>query len=274
MAANQNCSGSRPDFGSKQSEATGLRINLAKYQADLHVHTLLSPCAEIEMIPPLIIARAVEVGLDLIAITDHNSAENVRAMMEAAKGSPIKVLPGIECESIEGVHVICLFDKAEDAESMQELIYTMLPNLPNQAEFIRYNERLLLASSELSIDEIVAAAEERSGIAVPAHVDRRGYGLYGVLGFLPEGSRFPAVEISRRMTEEGARETYPDLNGRAIITSSDAHMLADLGICKTTFMLEHRSVSELRLAFEGKDGRKVDGCQSPASGRRMPDAEA
>jgi PHP family Zn ribbon phosphoesterase len=259
----------------------------AKYQADLHVHTLLSPCAEIEMIPPLIIAQAAEVGLDLIAITDHNSAENVRAVMEAAKGSPIKVLPGIECESIEGVHVICLFDRAEDAESMQELVYSLLPNLPNQAEklgnqmvvtaeaeFVRYNERLLLASSELSIDEIVVATEERCGLAIPAHVDRRGYGLYGVLGFLPEGNGFPAVEISKRMTEDGARDAYPDLNGRAIITSSDAHMLADLGCCRTTFLLEHRSASELRLAFEGRDGRKVVECLSSASRRQISDAEA
>lgn len=250
----------------------------AKYTADLHIHTLLSPCAEIEMIPPLIVAQAVEIGLDLIAITDHNSAENVRAVMGAAAGSPLKVLPGLEVESVEGVHVICLFDKPEDAESMQELVYTSLPNLPNQsdklgeqmvvtaeAEFVRYNERLLLASTMLSIDQIVDAAVERSGIAVPAHVDRRGYGLYGVLGFWPEGLNCSAVEISRRATAESIRQSHPDLGGRAIISSSDAHMLMDIGLCRTTFQLERRSVGELRLAFEGKDGRSVEGCVTPST---------
>jgi PHP family Zn ribbon phosphoesterase len=259
----------------------------ARYVADLHIHTLLSPCAEVEMIPPLIVAQAVEVGLDLIAITDHNSAENVRAVIEAAAGSPLKVLPGIECESVEGVHVICLFDKVEDAESMQELVYSSLPNLPNQgdklgeqmvvtaeAEFVRYNERLLLASTMLSIDQVVDAVVERSGIAIPAHVDRRGYGLYGVLGFFPEGLACPAVEISRRATEETIRQSHPDLAGRAIISSSDAHMLMDIGVCRTTFQLERRSVSELALAFEGKDGRSVEGCVTPSVDGRFSDSEA
>lgn len=242
----------------------------ARYEADLHIHTLLSPCAEVEMIPRLIVERAEEVGLDLIAISDHNSVENVRAVMEAAKGSSVKVLPGMECESAEGVHILCIFDKADDAESMQEVVYAALPDLPNQgeklgnqlvvtadAEFVRYNERLLLASTSLGIDEIASAAVERSGVAIPAHVDRRSYGLYGVLGFMPYGAQFSAVEVSRRTTAQDARAQYPDLGDRAVITSSDAHMLADIGACRTAFYLESRSVAELVLAFEGKDGRRV-----------------
>ncbi|MEN6372740.1 MAG: PHP domain-containing protein [Armatimonadota bacterium] len=243
---------------------------LARYLADLHVHTLLSPCGEVEMIPPLIVAQAIELGLDMIAISDHNSAENVRAVMKAAEGSPLKVLPGLECESVEGVHIVCLFDRADDAESMQELVYSALPNLPNDgkklgeqmvvthnAEFVRYNERLLLASTSLEIVDIVQAVEDRSGIAIPAHVDRIAYGLYGVLGFLPEDVNFPAVEISKHITETDARAKYPDLNGRAVISSSDAHMLADLGSARTAFNIERRCVSEIMLAFEGRDGRSV-----------------
>lgn len=244
-----------------------------RYEADLHIHTLLSPCAEIEMIPPLIIARAEEVGLDLIAISDHNSAENVRAVMEAAKGSSVKVLPGLECESVEGVHVLCLFDRAEDAEQMQELVYSSLPDLPNEAEklgnqmvvtadaeFVRYNKRLLLASTSLELGEIVKAVEERSGIAVPAHVDRRAYGLYGVLGFMPVGDMFPAVEISKLITEQDARQQYSDLGNRAVMMSSDAHMLEDIGSGRTSFYLERRSISEIALAFQGLDGRYVGEC--------------
>lgn len=243
----------------------------AKYTADLHIHTLLSPCAEVEMIPPLIVRQAIEVGLDLIAISDHNSAENVRAVMEAAKGTPLKVLPGIEAESAEGVHMLCLFDSADDAESMQELIYSTLPDLPNladklgdqmvvtaEAEFVRYNERLLLASTSLSIDEIAQAAKDRNGLAIPAHVDRRAYGLFGVLGFMPEESDFPVVEISKNITVENARLQYPDLKSRAMIRSSDAHMLADIGSGRTVFNMMHRSVSEIKLACEGRDGRRIE----------------
>ncbi len=251
---------------------------VARYEADLHIHTLLSPCAEVEMIPPLIVTQAAEAGLDLIGITDHNSAENARAVMKAAEGSSVKVLPGIECESVEGVHVICLFDSADDAESMQELVYSTLPDLPNrgdklgnqmvvtaEADFIRYNERLLLASTELSIEEVISATEERSGVAIPAHVDRRGYGLYGVLGFMPEGLNCPAVEISRRTSEEEARNQYPDLKGKAVIASSDAHVLMDIGICRTVFELKSRNVAELRQAFNEQSERRVVECITPHS---------
>lgn len=244
---------------------------LARYTADLHIHTLLSPCGEIEMIPPLIVQQAIEVGLDLIAISDHNSAENVRAVMEAAEGSPLKVLPGMECESVEGVHVLCLFDRAEDAESMQELVYSSLPNLPNladklgdqmvvtaEAEFVRYNERLLLASTSLSIDEIAQVVKERNGFAIPAHVDRRAYGLFGVLGFMPYGTSFPVVEISKNITVEAARAQYPDTRDISIIRSSDAHMLADIGAARTVFNMERRSVEEIVLACEGREGRRVE----------------
>jgi len=222
------------------------------------------------MIPPLIVAQAVEVGLDMIAVSDHNSAENVRAVMKAAEGSPLKVLPGLECESVEGVHIVCIFDRAEDAESMQELVYSSLPDLKNDskklgeqmvvthdAEFVRYNERLLLASTSLEIIDIVQAAEERSGIAFPAHVDRIAYGVYGVLGFLPLDVKFPAVEISKHITEADARAKYPDLKCRAIIRSSDAHVLADIGSARTAFNIERRSGAEIKLAVEGKDGRSV-----------------
>ena len=226
------------------------------------------------MIPPLIVKRAVEVGLDMIAISDHNSAENVRAVIEAAKDSPLRVLPGMECESVEGVHVLCLFDRAEDAESLQEIVYSSLPKIRNQsqkfgeqmvvtadAEFVRYNERLLLAPISLTLDEIVEAVESRSGIAIPAHVDRPGYGLFGVLGFMPEDAHFSAVEVSRRTKVADARKKYPDLNGTSIITSSDAHMLSDIGVCRTVFCVEHRSAAEIGLACRKIDGRCVEQCK-------------
>jgi PHP family Zn ribbon phosphoesterase len=244
---------------------------LSRYEADLHIHTLLSPCAEVEMIPPLIVRRAVEAGLDIIGIADHNSAENVGAVVEAAAGSSVKVIPGMECESAEGVHVLCLFEKVEQAESMQEVVYAALPNLVNQegklgqqmvvtaeAEFVRYNDRLLLASTSLSLDDIVAEVEARCGIAIPAHVDRRAYGLFGVLGFMPEGAGFPAVEVSSRMTAEEARKQHPDIADRAIIRSSDAHVLDDIGSARTVFHLEHRSVAEIKLAIAGVGGRMVE----------------
>ncbi|MHB1000927.1 MAG: PHP domain-containing protein [Armatimonadota bacterium] len=226
------------------------------YEADLHIHTILSPCAEVEMIPPFIVERAIEVGLDIIAITDHNSAENVQAVIDAADGSALKVLPGIECETLEGVHLICLFDTVQSAMEMQEIIYASLPNLPNRPEtfgaqfvvdstgdFIRYNERLLLVPTGIPLEDVVEAVNRLGGLAIPAHVDRPSYGIYGVLGFLPDEPVFNAVEISKHLTPDQAASRYPDLDGKSILCSSDAHRLEEIGTGRCRLDMKHRSVA-------------------------------
>jgi PHP family Zn ribbon phosphoesterase len=129
---------------------------LRPYLADLHVHTVLSPCAEVEMIPPLIVKRASELALGIIAITDHNSAENVAAVIEAAESSDLTVLPGMEVHTREEVHLLCLFDSVQQALNWQEFVYAHLPPLRNNenlfgpqfvvdasGDLIRHNERLL-----------------------------------------------------------------------------------------------------------------------------------
>lgn len=237
---------------------------MTNYAADLHVHTVLSPCAEVEMIPPLIVARAIQVGLDLIAVTDHNSAENAASVVEAAEGTPLKVLPGMECETLEGVHVVCLFDEVANALQMQELVYSRLPDLPNcvetfgeqfvvdhDGEFVRRCERLLLVPTEMTIEEVAAEAEGLGGLAIPAHVDRSAYGIYGALGFLPAEPCFRAVEISGRITPEEAVVKYPDLDGIRLFRCSDAHRLEELGSARTILPLEHRTVRDIKRYLEG-----------------------
>ncbi len=212
------------------------------------------------MIPPLIVARAIEVGLDIIAITDHNSAENAEAVMQAAQGTALKVLPGMECETVEGVHMVCIFDEVSAALALQEQVYAKLPDLPNrpetfgaqfvvdkEGEFIRYNDRLLLVPSELSIEGIWQIAQDLGGLAFPAHVDRSAYGIYGVLGFMPSHPVFPAVEISSRITAEDALRKYPDLSGKRLFRCSDAHRLSEIGAGKTMLELKHRTAAEIRM---------------------------
>ncbi|MHB1458637.1 MAG: PHP domain-containing protein [Armatimonadota bacterium] len=229
------------------------------YKADLHIHTVLSPCAEVEMIPPFIVERAINVGLDIIAITDHNSTENVDAVIKAAQGSSLKVIPGMECETVEGIHLVCLFDQPDAVILMQELVYSRLPDMKNRpatfgeqfvvdetGEFIRCNERLLLVPTELSLDVAVSMVDRMGGLAIPAHVDRRSYGIYGVLGFLPDTPTFNAVEISHHITEDEAIARYPDLSGKMLFRSSDAHRLDEIGSGFTLLDLEHRTVADIR----------------------------
>lgn len=239
------------------------------YKVDFHVHTVLSPCAEVEMIPPLIVSRALEVGLDMIGITDHNSAENVAAVMEASERSPLKVVPGIECESAEGVHLICLFDTVEDALTMQEFIYSALPSQLNKpdtfgaqfvvdatGEFVRYNDRLLLVPTTLTIEQVSARVEAMNGLVMPGHVDRSAYGIYSMLGFLPTKPCFRAVEISRHISQDEAKATYPDLISKFVFQCSDAHRLEDLGSAFTYLELEHRTVADVKHAVR----KAVEAC--------------
>ncbi|NLC29966.1 MAG: PHP domain-containing protein, partial [Chloroflexi bacterium] len=134
------------------------------YRAELHVHTVLSPCAGIEMIPPFIINKALEVGIQIIAITDHNASANVEAVMQAAQGTDLTVIPGMELQTNEEIHSICLFETLEQLDQLQQLVDQTLPNIRNnieylgeqfvvdkEGEFIRREDRLLINSTSLSI---------------------------------------------------------------------------------------------------------------------------
>lgn len=238
--------------------------------ADLHIHTVLSPCAEVEMIPPLIIRRARELGLGLIAITDHNSAENVAAVMQAAKGSGITVLPGMEVQTREEVHLLTLFDTVEQALAWQAKVYAHLPNLKNEeehlgaqfvvdatGEYVDTNERLLATSMDLSLEAVVAGAQALGGLVIPAHVDRQSFSLIANLGFIPPGLDLPAVEIFRWSRETEVRQRFPQLERYTLICNGDAHRLSEIG-ARTMFKIAAPTVAELTLALKGEQGRRVE----------------
>jgi PHP family Zn ribbon phosphoesterase len=244
-------------------------LTVKPYLADLHVHTVLSPCAEVEMIPPFIVQRAEELALGLIAITDHNSAENVAAVIEAARGHEVAVLPGMEVQSKEEVHLLCLFDTVEQVLGWQEVVYAHLPPFKNKDEvfgpqfvvdatgdFLRYNDRLLLTSVSLSVEEIARAVQERKGLCIAAHIDRPAFSLLANLGFVPPDSRFAALELSRHAKADEMRSRDPSLARYALICSGDAHRLAEMSD-RTILTLEEPTIAEISLAFRGQAGRKV-----------------
>jgi PHP family Zn ribbon phosphoesterase len=242
---------------------------LITLRAELHVHTLLSPCAEVEMIPPLIISEALELGIDLIAITDHNASANIPAVMAAASGSGLTILPGIELQTREEVHSLCIFDTLEQVSAFQDLLDTSLPPLKNQpdffgpqyvvdasGEFIREETRLLLTSSSLSLEEACNRVIEMGGLFIPAHVNRKANGLLATLGFIPPDLAASAIEISRHITPEAAKAQFPQLNRYPLIQSGDVHRLDDF-LAPNYFTLESLCVAELSLALQGRSGRKL-----------------
>jgi PHP family Zn ribbon phosphoesterase len=223
------------------------------------------------MIPPLIIAAAQMAGLDIIGIADHNSCENAAAVIEAARESGIKVLPGMEAQSVEGVHLLCLFDDLDAALELQETIYASLPDVPGAAkfvdeqfvvdaegEFVRYCEKAISLPTSLEIEEIWERVEGLGGLCIPSHIDRSGTGICGVLGMLPEEPRFEAVEISANLTPEGARAKHPSVGSLPIVQGSDSHWLEPIGEKRTVFHLEHRSLAEIRMALKSENGRCVE----------------
>jgi len=242
---------------------------LRPYLADLHVHTVLSPCAEVEMIPPWVVRRARELALGIVAITDHNSAENVAAVISAARGTELVVLPGMEVQTREEVHLLCLFDTVEQVLDWQEVVYGHLPPMKNRAEvfgaqfvvdptgdFLHYNDRLLLTSASLSVEEVASGVEERAGLCIPAHVDRSSFSLLANLGFVPSGVRFAAMEVTGRANVQEMRQQHPELAKYSFIRSGDAHRLGEMSNC-TILTIEEPTITEISMAFRGQRDRRV-----------------
>ncbi len=203
---------------------------------DLHIHSALSPCGDEDMTPNNIVNMSLLKGLDVIAVTDHNSCGNVRAVMEVA-GDRLLVIPGMEVETAEEVHILCYFPTLSQAEAMEELLKTnRLPidNRPDifgrqlyldaEDEIIGEETRLLTAASTLSIEEVFSHAFSLGGLPVPAHIDRQSYSVISNLGFLPPHLDIQAVEITAKNLDAWRTEyaQFP------ILCSSDAHYLGDI----------------------------------------------
>jgi len=237
--------------------------------ADLHNHTVLSACAEVEMLPEFIVKRAQELSLGLIAITDHNSAENVAAVLTAAEGTGITVLPGMEVQTREEVHVLCLFDTLEQVTLWQKEVYAHLPLLENdedafgvqvvldaEGHVVGRNARLLLVSTSFSVEEVVHRVHNLSGLCIPAHVDRPAYSIIANLGFVPPDLGIAGVEISHLVSLKEARARFPQLERYSLVAGGDAHRLQDMAR-RTTLKLAEATVAELSLALAGEGDRGV-----------------
>jgi PHP family Zn ribbon phosphoesterase len=242
---------------------------LQTFVAELHVHTVLSPCAEVEMIPPLIVQEALARGINLIAIVDHNACANVAAVQQAAAGTGLVVLPGMEAQTREEVHVLCLFDTLETALAWEAELRAALPVLENDAEhfgdqfvvdaagdFVRRETQLLLTSAQLSIDEVCARVDRLGGLAIPAHVDRPAFGLLTNLGLVPPDLHLAALEVSRHLHPLDAKKKFPQLKSHTLLQGGDAHRLDEL-LGANVFKLEAPTVAEIKLALRKEAEREL-----------------
>jgi len=242
---------------------------LEEFRGDLHVHTCLSPCGDLSMLPTLIVMKAKEKNLDMIAICDHNTTENVAAVQKAGEKEGVSVIGGIEITSQEEAHILAYFKKSGDLRKIQEVIYEHLPGtndasvfgeqviVDEEDEMLGLNEKLLIGATTLFLEQVVDIVHSLGGVAIAAHIDREAFSIISQLGFIPEGLELDGIEVSLLGRLENLRATYPRVNNFPVIRSSDAHYLEDIGKQATSFLLENPSADEILKAFRGVDGRKI-----------------
>ena len=224
---------------------------------DFHIHSCLSPCGDMDMTPNNIVNMAALLGLNAIAVSDHNTVGNAKACMEVAKEVGITVIPGMEVETEEEVHILTLYPTLEAAEEAAKEVYKKLPQIKNRAEIFGqqaymdkddnitgYEERHLISSAGMSMNYLFDVVKSAGGIYIPAHVDRHSYSVLTNLGFIPDDIDIKNIEISR-MTEDvdsflAARDELQKYN---IYRNSDAHYLQDMREAEA--YLDISDVSEL-----------------------------
>jgi hypothetical protein len=203
------------------------------------------------MSPGAIVRRAQATRLDAIALSDHNCGFNLPAFGEICEREGMPCLYGLEATSAEEAHILCLFDRLEEAMDWGGRVYDSLPDIPNQPgrfgdqhivdaqeEILGFAEKFLISASAFSVSEIVEQVHALGGLCIPAHIDRRVYGIVSQLGFLPD-EPFDAVELTQKGRRSLARD-YP------IVRNSDSHELKTIGKTFTELDIEMPSVANIR----------------------------
>jgi hypothetical protein len=242
---------------------------LKVFNCDLHVHTCLSPCAELDMHPMALVQKALEANLDMIAICDHNSSANVPYVINAARTSQLKILPGMEITTSEEVHLLAIFDSLSNLTLLQKIIDQHLPGENDEERFgvqaivnengevEGINNQLLIGATDLSLDTLIGYIHQFDGLAIAAHIDRESFSVLSQLGFIDDNAGFDALEITHLTSFDEARIKYQELCKYSFLVSSDSHFIKDIGQSFTRIYLEEPSFTELKMALKKQNGRFV-----------------
>lgn len=242
---------------------------MKSYRADLHIHSLLSPCGSLDMSPARIIHEAKERKIDIIAVADHNSTRQAGLIKKLGQEAGITVLTGAEVNTREEVHCLCLFGNDEATNAFQKFLDNRLPDEENdvvifgdqvvvdEKEQIVYTEdRLLISALRAGISEIEEIVHKLNGLFIPAHIDRPYSGILDRLGFIPDNLNYDALEISYRTSESEICRNHPELCGTYFLRSSDAHYPKDIGRATTTFELKENSFEAIQSYLKSNQNQQ------------------
>lgn len=212
-----------------------------KLAYDLHMHSCLSPCGDMDMTPANIVGMAKLKELDVIALTDHNTCRNCEAAMKVGEAYGVIVIPGMELTTQEEVHVVCLFPSLEKAMEFDAFVYENLQKIENRPDIfgrqVLMNEDdeelgeepyLLINATNISFDRVNAAVKKCDGVMIPAHIDKTANGLIPTLGFVPFGSDFVCAEVANLAKLPDILDKFPYFKDCNIISDSDAHYLENI----------------------------------------------
>ena len=244
---------------------------MRQVRADLHLHTVLSPCGELDMGAPDIVARALELDIGVLAVTDHNTSRNVAAIQRAAEGSGLLVLAGLEIQSAEDIHAVTLFGTTGEALDFEAWLWEGFPRVLNRPDLfgpqilIDHENQilgeepvLLVQGARHGIDEIVREALRREGLCFLSHVDRESFSYPAILGPIPIDYPVDALALTCGVNPKKAQAFRAEYPNFPLLRNSDAHSLDQMNIrCSTVFRVEEASFPELRLAMRKERGREV-----------------
>ncbi len=229
-----------------------------RYYYDFHIHSCLSPCADNDMTPNNIAGMASLAGLSIVALTDHNTCKNCPAFFEAAKKNGIIPIAGMELTTAEDIHVVCLFEELGEAMSFSDDVHTHRILIKNRTDIfgdqfitdgddnvIGTDEYLLSNATDLTIEDAAELVGKYNGVCFPAHIDRESNGVIAVLGSFPEEPYFGCAEFHDSGKQQEYRKNYPCLDGKVLLTSSDAHYLWDIRDREAYFDLEDEPYSSV-----------------------------
>lgn len=239
---------------------------MLKLSYDLHIHSCLSPCGDEDMTPSNIVGMSALKGLEIIAVTDHNSCKNCPAVLKLADQYNIIAIPGMELCTMEEVHVLCLFAELSNAMRFDSYVFSELMKIPNNEKAFGKQEicdeddqvigtepYLLINATNISFDALGKLMKEFNGLYIPAHIDKNSNSVLSNLGFISPEADFLAAELADISHLEKLSKTNPYLMGCNIITDSDAHSLGNINEAEHFLYCESRSREDILKALVKKE---------------------